>query len=382
VNRTSNPPPKVALLVSTEPSSAGVEEMLHRAAAGEWPRKDWLEVALRLDAEVIDVHHLRTRAAPLARWVARVAGLAAGQVCEAFLRRRRYAHVLVWADRLGLPLALLLKLAPARPDVVLRSVDLAYWKKALLVRGLRAHTAFRAIVTPSSAQLEIAVRRLGVPRAKLHLDPHGVDTRSWRPEEVAQAGRAICAVGWEARDYETLVAAVRGLDVDVEVAVGSLVLPSRTSATAPVAASSRWTRGYRLSRGWRARAGEAEAARVHWHHQLDRRALRDLYARSRFVVVPLFDVEFDAGATAILEAMAMGKAVVLTRTRGQVDLVEDGVHGVYVAPRDPADLRRAIERLLDDPGLAERMGRAGRERAERSAIEGYAERIARLVLGG
>ena len=38
-----------------------------------------------------------------------------------------------------------------------------------------------------------------------------------------------------------------------------------------------------------------------------------MYARARLVVVPLHDVDFDAGVTTITEAMAMGKAVVATQ---------------------------------------------------------------------
>jgi hypothetical protein len=39
-------------------------------------------------------------------------------------------------------------------------------------------------------------------------------------------------------------------------------------------------------------------------------------ARSSVVVVPLFDVDFHAGITTILEAMAMGKAVIVTHSMG------------------------------------------------------------------
>ena len=45
-------------------------------------------------------------------------------------------------------------------------------------------------------------------------------------------------------------------------------------------------------------------------------ALRQLYADSAFVVVPLEVTDFQAGITTILEAMSMGKAVICTRTPG------------------------------------------------------------------
>jgi glycosyltransferase involved in cell wall biosynthesis len=110
-------------------------------------------------------------------------------------------------------------------------------------------------------------------------------------------------------------------------------------------------------------------------------ALRDLYASSRFAVVPLREIEFDAGAQAALEAMAMGKPVILTRTLGQEDLIlTDGAQGVYVKPDDEGSLRRAIQALARDPSEADRMGQAGRRLAvERHSVDGYARRLASIV---
>lgn len=64
----------------------------------------------------------------------------------------------------------------------------------------------------------------------------------------------------------------------------------------------------------------------------------------------------------IREAMALGKPVVASAAGGNPELVEDGISGLLVSPRDPAALASAVERLLGDPGLASRLGRAARER--------------------
>jgi glycosyltransferase involved in cell wall biosynthesis len=68
--------------------------------------------------------------------------------------------------------------------------------------------------------------------------------------------------------------------------------------------------------------------------------------------------------TAILEAMACGKPVVSTDVGSVRELVEDGVSGFVVPPRNPEALAAAILRLLDDAELREQMGAAGRARAE------------------
>jgi glycosyltransferase involved in cell wall biosynthesis len=61
--------------------------------------------------------------------------------------------------------------------------------------------------------------------------------------------------------------------------------------------------------------------------------------------------------------MAHGKPVVATAVGGLLDLVVDGETGLLVPPRDPAALRRALERLLADRELRRRLGAAARERA-------------------
>jgi glycosyltransferase involved in cell wall biosynthesis len=55
---------------------------------------------------------------------------------------------------------------------------------------------------------------------------------------------------------------------------------------------------------------------------------------------------------------------VATSVGGLVDAVEDEVTGLLVPPSDPGALRRALERLLGDRALRERLGAAGRAKAE------------------
>ncbi|HEX7161667.1 MAG TPA: glycogen synthase [Trebonia sp.] len=64
-----------------------------------------------------------------------------------------------------------------------------------------------------------------------------------------------------------------------------------------------------------------------------------------------------------LEAMACGTAVVASRVGGIPEVVDAGVTGLLVPPGDPASLADALNMLLRDPGRADAMGLAGRERA-------------------
>ncbi|WP_338240824.1 glycosyltransferase family 4 protein [Aurantiacibacter hainanensis] len=66
----------------------------------------------------------------------------------------------------------------------------------------------------------------------------------------------------------------------------------------------------------------------------------------------------------ILEALAVGRAVVTTDTPGCRDAVTDGVNGFLVAPRDAKNLARAMENLVTEPGLVKQMSDRSRGLAE------------------
>lgn len=356
------------VIVPAWPGQLTCAQLEAGALRGERPRTDYVELARALDADVMDMDYLETRATAVTRVLARALGTPTAQVAEAFLRRKQYDRVVARADRLGLPLALVHKVTRTRGHIVLVSVWLSRRKKAVFLRPLDVHTHLAAIVNYGSVQMDYAAEQLRVPRAKLHHAPQPVDEHFWRPVAAPPASAVIAAVGSEARDYATLLEAVRGVEVRAELAVGTTVFSSG-DARSDLAPSLRPL--------------AAAPPNVTVHAQLRPTELRDLYARSRFVVVPLLDVDFDAGVTCIAEAMAMGKAVIVTRGRGQVDLVREGETGLYVPPGDPRALREAIQHLLANPEEAARMGEAGRALAEtRLSLDRWVSTVADLTVAG
>lgn len=69
-------------------------------------------------------------------------------------------------------------------------------------------------------------------------------------------------------------------------------------------------------------------------------------------------------SNAIMEYMACGLPVVCTDSGGNPELVEEGVTGLLVPPRDPEALVGALRSLRDDPRRADEMGREGKRRLE------------------
>ena len=93
----------------------------------------------------------------------------------------------------------------------------------------------------------------------------------------------------------------------------------------------------------------------------------DRLARSRAFVLPSVG---EGMSSALLEAMAAGRAVIATRVSGSVEVIEDGRNGLLVAPNDRDGLAAALGRVLDEPGLADDLGRAAHETiARRYSVE-------------
>jgi glycosyltransferase involved in cell wall biosynthesis len=97
-----------------------------------------------------------------------------------------------------------------------------------------------------------------------------------------------------------------------------------------------------------------------------------LLERATVVVAPS---EREGFGLAAAEAMAFGRPVIAAAGGGLLELVSDGETGLLVPPRDPEALRTAVERLLADAELRERLGQAARARArERFGWDAVIER--------
>jgi glycosyltransferase involved in cell wall biosynthesis len=325
---------------------------------GRRPRADYVEMAEAMDADIVD-HNDALTADRLSRLAARIAGPDAAMALLCMRRRKSHRVVVTDGEGVGLLLASMSRLVRRRPRHVMIGHRLSPAKKVWLHRALRLHRVIDRVIVYSSAQREVAIRRLGYRPDQVILMPFMVDTSFWTADRRSPGERPrpmICAAGQELRDYASLVEAVRGLDVDVVLA-----------------AASPWSR----------RADRARQLDVPDNvtvTSLDLFALRQLYADSAFVVVPLEPTDFQAGITTILEAMSMGRAVICSRTEGQTDTLVDGETGVYVPPGDVPALRRAIERLLARPEEADDLGRAARRWAEdHASVERYATTFGELV---
>jgi glycosyltransferase involved in cell wall biosynthesis len=81
-----------------------------------------------------------------------------------------------------------------------------------------------------------------------------------------------------------------------------------------------------------------------------------------------------------VEAMMQGRAVIATNHGGTVELIEDGVTGMLVPPSDPTALAAAIESLLVDRPMREKMGRAAALYAnQKFGLSGYGSQMRNII---
>jgi len=280
------------------------------------------------------------------RW----SGLAPGWWRIATQVQRRHAEydgVVTWGEKLSIALLMHQQLARTNKPHIAMMYQFEKPNIRVPMRALGAN--LHSVITWSSVQRRVLIERMRFPPERVYLIRHYVDQVFYRPRPSEED--MLCAVGAEMRDYATLLKALQGTGLRCHIATDHVRIPGR----------------FRLVSDRRVPIGKV-VAKADGHVTAGRMSLtelRALYARSRFVVVPLMPSNTDNGVTVILEAMAMGKPVICSRTRGQVDVIQDGVTGLYVPVGDAAALRSAIVSLWNDPLQTRRMGQAARAFVEK-----------------
>lgn len=254
------------------------------------------------------------------------------------------------------PLAARLRGAPI--VVILNWGLLTTWRRASRPRRRVLRTALRRaqVACVARGQRDALVAEAGLPQEAVHVVEIGVDERFFRPEPSSGDGYVL-AVGKDlARDYGTLAAAASRLDVAVRI------------VTSPHNV-----------------AGIALPRNVEVLHGVTWAELRRLYAGAACVVLPLRRPEYrwgteGSGLTTLLEALAMGRPIVATERAVFEDYVRPDESYLPVPAEDPAALAAAVERVVADPSLGERLGARARALVEeRFTTRHFAARLADLL---
>lgn len=163
--------------------------------------------------------------------------------------------------------------------------------------------------------------------------PFGADLSFFKPRSVPEEHQVFTVGLAPDRDYGTLFTATNGLGVEV-VVTRSRTIDEMKSLPSYVRA-----------------------------HFFSSKELLEEYAKSKIVVLPL-DIQGGlnnaSGCSTLVEAMAMGKAVIVTRTPTTEAYVTHGINGMLVDPKDIDGLRTAIHDLLMNDEKRKTLGKNAR----------------------
>ena len=341
---------RVAIFLNTPVS----DERKEQIRTGVMPRHDILLLRERLNATLIEPRN--------AVGYGRFGGLSRfwdlfSSAWLAWRHRKNYDVIVMDLDGIGVFLALLFKLFRTKKGLVIichGKLSGGYGAKLLNMFNLPRHVNYFVCYGPAVARRLVEI--VGVPEEQVKLVKHPADHHWWKPSGNPPE-RLISSAGMLVRDYGALAQAVRDLDVQVRIAAYSPWVDPAKQPAGGAPDNVSFTR-------------------------LPQNELRDLYDRSMFVVVPLRPTSGQGGSLVVYESMAMGKAVIVAKTEGEqaLHLVTEGETGYYYEPGDVDGLRTAIQRLLDNPDEAKRMGEAARARVERELnMDRYVDEMTALV---
>jgi len=230
------------------------------------------------------------------------------------------------------------------------------------------------IIACSEFLRQILVRNYGVPGEKVQRifnAYHGPAADSVRETQQEARGKlglpgarryvlTICRLmGWKRVDG--IIDALEGLPQDVELVIAG---------------------DGDMEETWKAHArAKGLAQRVHFLGNVPHAKI-PLYIRAADVFV--LNSLYEGLSHTLLEVQALGTPIVASNVCGNPEVVEQGVSGLLVDPRDPAALSRAIARYLEDPQFARSMVEGGwkcRAQFDRTATFGEVEAALRRASG-
>jgi glycosyltransferase involved in cell wall biosynthesis len=247
----------------------------------------------------------------------------------------------------ALPLALLRRLAVFRVPIVLWDLGLTEsWPLRERILNQVVPRVDGVFVLSASQKNYVETR--WKPRNQVEILGHAIDTNFFHPVPP-ETGGPILAVGDDpGRDYANLMAAWAGIKASLILKTNQI--PADTVAQPNVTLC-------------RQRISHVE--------------LRSLYAACRFVVVPLHQTLNASGVSTILEAGAMGRAMVVSDNPAIRDFILPDVTCLVVPCGDVSAMRGAIERLLREPDTCVRLGENARRFVEQNcATPVFSKRLA------
>jgi len=336
-----------------------IPDYLHDASRDQNPRVDYIELERLLIADTLDYS---TYDSSFAGKFFR--GMETRLRSDIYLATigwwmsKKYQVVFTWSERAGIPFAAYKRLIRSDNRFVTMFQSWSSRQKETITR-LGLFSVMDEILVHCSSMKQLLVS-LGADESKITVVHYSIDQDYFSPSSATTPQQdLIFSVGeTRSRDYKSLFRAVDGIPISLEIA----------------------GYGHWYAREKSSRLHDPAPGNVTLSRRLSQAELRASYARSQFVVLPVRDLVYSAGATVALEAGSMARAVIAFRSQGIADYLIDGETGILVDPGDVLALKEAIRSLLANPREAKRLGENARQRIlERFSLESYVHNIANVI---
>jgi glycosyltransferase involved in cell wall biosynthesis len=234
-------------------------------------------------------------------------------------------------ENLAIPMAALCCDRSNRPKIAAHLHNMDRPRLKLALKLFRSIKSTDIVIVHCLSQYNFLQKYLNLSESQIRFWWYPVDCDYFKPgKSFGQKTRpTIVSVGLEMRDYGTLAKATESLDLDVKIAGFSQFRPGMPR-TFPEVMPANMSNGF---------------------YQLPE--LLQLYHNADIVVVCVHPSNWSAGLTALLEAMACKRPVVVTRTEGLTDYLKDIDAFTIVEPGDYLGLQKSILHLLNNPQEAE-----------------------------
>jgi glycosyltransferase involved in cell wall biosynthesis len=241
--------------------------------------------------------------------------------------------------------------------------DSDFYRVGTLMEGISIRRA-DGLMACSANIADFTAAFYGVPRQAIDVVHCGVDAEAFQPGEERERGGHRPTVLFVGN-----IAGNKGVETVCEAVLR--LRPRYPNIRLQLLGSS----GDSLANKLRERAQrEGAGANLEFPGFIDRVGLPEFYSRADVFCSP---AQYEGGvANVYLEAMACACPVVASTAGGAPEAVIDGETGLLVPPGDVGAAAGALDRLLGDPGLRRRLGRAGRARVEGYfAMDKYIRRV-------
>jgi glycosyltransferase involved in cell wall biosynthesis len=280
------------------------------------------------------------------------------------LRRANAADVIFsTVDTVGIPLMLLKRAGLVRVPLVYVSIGLP--ERLAKLRGKRIRRVYAgalrradAIVAYAQSETDQLRSWIGPGAPPVVFVPFGVDVNAFRPLPEVEPDVDVLSIGADPRrDFELLLT----------------IAERRPELSFLIVASAE-----------HARTLGNRPPNVSLETDIPLAQVRDRLARARVVALPVRDNSYSGATTVMLQAMAMAKPVVVSRTAAIAEgyQLEDGVNCRLVEPGDWEGFEQALVEQQTGAGATSSLGTRARQTVERGFTwERYTDALWEILRG-